>query len=143
MRSLAALSVVALLAAPCFAGDRAGVPAGADFYTLDSTQGTIKVKKGAGGAAHLTVTPKAGAHVSPDAPITVLLTGGPALDLPKAKLGRADGKPTAAQGIELDLPFTAKAAGADELKASFTFYICHADLCERQQKTFSFPVAVE
>ena len=41
-------------------------------------------------------------------------------------------------------PAAAKAAaGADELKATFTFYICHADLCERQQKTLAFPVSVE
>ena len=147
MRLTAATTLAAALcglsALSAAAEDRAGAPSGADYYTLDQTQGTIKVKVGATGTAHLTVTPKAGAHVSPEAPITVLLSGGPALDLPKAKLVRGDSKPNAAQGIDLDLPFTAKAAGKDELKANFTFYICHADLCERQQKTLSFLVSIE
>jgi hypothetical protein len=145
MRSLASLFAALVCAAlPAFGSDRVGAPSGADFYTFESTQGTIKLKKGETGSARLAITPKAGGHVSPDAPISVLLTGGPALDLPKAKLTRTDGKPTAAgEGIELSLPFTAKTSGTDELKATFTFYICHADLCERQQKVVSFPVSIE
>jgi hypothetical protein len=144
MRSLISLCAALLCAAaPAFAGDRDGAPSAADFYTFESTPGTIKLKKGEAGSARLAITPKPGGHVSPDAPISVLLSGGPALDLPKAKLTRTDGKPTPGEGLELSLPFTAKSAGTDALKATFTFYICHADLCERQQKVVSFPVSIE
>jgi hypothetical protein len=144
MRSATAAALAAALALlPAAARAGADDAEVAASYVLSSTQGTIKLKKGDRGAAKVSVAPKPGAHVSPDAPISVTLAGGPALDLPKMKLTRADSRPFADQGVELELPFSAKAAGSDELKASFTFYICLRDVCARQQKTLSFPVTIE
>ena len=140
--ALAAFASILSLGSACRAGpDDAALAASS--YTLDVPQGPIKVKKGETGSARFAVVPKAGAHVSPEAPVTITLTGGAALEFPKAKLGRTDTKPTDAQGLEVSLPFTAKAAGQDELKANLVFYICIKDLCARQTKSLSFAVAIE
>ena len=132
----------ALFPAALLAGQDDAVLA-ASAYTLDSSPGPIKLKKGEAGRAHFAVVPKAGAHVSPEAPVTIKLSGGPAIEIPKVKLGRADTKATAAQGIEVELPFTAKSAGQEELKADVVFFICVKDLCARQQKSLSFAVTIE
>lgn len=141
--TFAATLVCALSLGPaCRAGpDDAALAASS--YTLDVPTAPIKVKKGEAGSARFAVVPKAGAHVSPDAPVTIKLSSGPALELPKVKLVRTDTQPTDAQGMEVALPFTAKATGTEQLKADVTFYICVKDLCARQQKSLSFAVAIE
>jgi hypothetical protein len=142
MRLPAAFFALAL-AAPLAALAEPAMPTGTVHYDLGATQGKIKVVKGQGALAHISVQPKPGAHVSPDAPLTVQLAGGANLILPKVKIGREGAVANAAQGVEIDLPFSGKEKGADELKATLTFYICHAELCERQQKLFTFPVSIE
>ena len=137
-----ALTCALSLGSACRAGpDDAALAASS--YTLEVPTAPIKVKKGQAGSLRIAVVPKAGAHVSPDAPVSITLTSGPSLDLPKVKLGRADTRPTGAQGMEVALPFTGKAAGQEQLKADVVFYICIKDLCARQQKSLSFAVAIE
>ena len=82
------------------------------------------------------------AHVSPDAPLSMTVSAGPALDLPKPKLGRTDAKPTEAKGVEFEVPFVGKQPGKDELKAQMTFFICTEKICSRQQREVSVPVDV-
>jgi hypothetical protein len=137
----AALALCAPQAARASAADEALLAASA--YTLDTTPGVIHVRKGAVGSARFAVKPKPGAHVSPDAPVLVLLSSGGSVDFPKVKLTRADSKPTAEQGVEVLLPFNAKTLGAETVKADVTFYICVKDLCARQQKSLNFAVAIE
>lgn len=147
MRRLLFAAALALAAAPVradTASDAAGV---AQSYRLEKTEGTIVVAAGTQGKAHLKVTPiaGAGAHISPDAPVTVTLKAAQGVLLPtKQKLVRpADIKTTAEQGIEADLAFTAPTAGSDQLNATLVFYICLQNLCERQSKDVSFPVTIQ
>src|SRR5690348_8776784 len=63
-------------------------------YTIESTP-NLSLKKGEKGEAKVTVVPRSDAHVSPDAPISMTLTGGSAVELPRQKLGRAVAKETA------------------------------------------------
>jgi hypothetical protein len=115
----------------------------AKAYTIETSQGPLKVKRGEKAEAKVTVVPRSDAHVSPDAPLSVTLTSGPALDLPKQKLGRPDAKPTAAKGVEFDLPVVGKQPGRDELRAQVSFFICTEKLCERQKRDVTLAVVVE
>ena len=113
----------------------------AKAYRIESTQGPLKVKKGAAAKAHVEIVPRQGAHVSPDAPLSVALSSGGGLKLEKAKLLRADTHETKAQGVEFDVPFVA--SGSDELKASVNFFICTEKLCERQKRDVTLAVVAE
>ncbi len=119
-----------LLAAP---------PDVSNTYRIEAPK--VTVKKGAAGQARIEVVPRADAHVSPDAPISLTVSAGPAVTLQKQKLGRAEAKETAAKGVEFEVPFTAVAS--DQVKGNLTFFICTEKLCERQKREVSLQVQVE
>ena len=131
------LALFALL----FALPLAAADDGASAYHIESTKGPLKVKKGATGKAHVEIVPRADAHVSPDAPLSIALSAGSGLKLEKAKLLRADTRETKAHGVEFDVPFVA--SGSDELKAKVNFFICTEKLCEKQQRDVTLAVLVE
>jgi hypothetical protein len=131
-----------LVALPALAQADAHADA-AKAYKIETSQGPLKVKKGETGQARVRVVPRSDAHVSPDAPLSVTVSAGPALELPKQKLGRPDAKATEAKGVEFDVPFVGKQAGKDELKAQVTFFICTEKLCERQKREVALAVVVE
>jgi len=139
MTSLVAACLVAL---PALAQTDAHADA-AKAYKIETSQGPLKVKKGETGQARVTVVPRSDAHVSPDAPLSVTVSAGPALELPKQKLGRPDAKATEAKGVEFDVPFVGKQAGTEQLKAQVTFFICTEKLCERQKREVALAVVVE
>jgi hypothetical protein len=132
----------AVSAAPAFAEADAHADA-ANAYKIETSQAPLKVKKGEKSQARVTVVPRSDAHVSPEAPLSVTVSAGPALELPKQKLGRPDAKTTEAKGVEFDLPFVGKQVGKDELKAQVTFFICTEKLCERQKREVALAVVVE
>ena len=101
----------------------------------------VKVKKGAAAQALIAVVPRADAHVSPDAPISLTLTAGPSVQLAKAKLGRPEARETSAKGVEFAVPFTATASG--EVKGALSFFICTEKLCERQKREIAVRVDAE
>ena len=102
----------------------------------------LQVKKGEAGKARFAVVPRPDAHVSPDAPISLTVSAGPAVKLSKQKLGRADAKETAAKGVEFEVPFTAESAGKDEVKGQLSFFICTEKLCEKQKREVALAVEV-
>jgi len=139
---MTSLALGCLVVAPAFAEADAHADA-AKAYKIETSQAPLKVKKGEKGQAKVTVVPRSDAHVSPEAPLSVTISAGPALELPKQKLGRTDAKATEAKGVEFDLPFVGKQAGKDELKAQVTFFICTEKLCERQKREVALAVVVE
>ena len=102
---------------------------------------TVKVHKGEQAQAKIEVVPRSDAHVSPDAPISLTVKGGPGLTLAKEKLGRAEAHETAAHGVSFDVPFTA--AQSDKLEGTLSFFICTEKLCEKQKKDISLAVEVQ
>jgi hypothetical protein len=143
MRTLiSSIALACAVAAPAFAEADAHADA-AKAYKIETSQAPLKVKKGEKGQAKVTVVPRSDAHVSPEAPLSVIVSAGPALELPKQKLGRPDAKATEAKGVEFDVPFVGKQAGKDELKAQVTFFICTEKLCERQKREVALAVVVE
>jgi len=139
---ISSIALACAVAAPAFAEADAHADA-AKAYKIETSQAPLKVKKGEKGQAKVTVVPRSDAHVSPEAPLSVTLSAGPALELPKQKLGRPDAKATEAKGVEFDLPFVGKQAGKDELKAQVTFFICTEKICERQKREVALAVVVE
>jgi hypothetical protein len=121
----------------------AAAPDVSGTYRIETTKAPIKVKKGGQASAHVEVVPRSDAHVAPDAPISLTVSSGPALKLPKAKLGRPEAKETKEKGVEFDVPFTAQAAGKDQLRASLSFFICTEKICERQKRDLALTVEVE
>ena len=101
----------------------------------------LKVKKGASAQAKVEVVPAAGAHVSPDAPVSLIVHSGPAVKLGKERLGRPDARETSSKGVEFAVPFTASAS--DKLEGTLTFFICTDKLCERQKREIALAVEVE
>ncbi len=122
-----------LLAAP---------PDVSNAYRIETSK-VVKVKKGESGKARVEVVPRSDAHVSPDAPISLTVSAGPALKLDKQKLGRADAKQTGAKGVEFEVPFTAVSAGKDELKGTLSFFICTEKICEKQKREVALAVEVQ
>ena len=45
--------------------------------------------------------------------------------------------------MEFDVPFTASAAGKDELKGTLSFFICTEKLCEKQKREIAMAVEVQ
>jgi hypothetical protein len=135
--------LISALAALALQGPAAASDLAAGSYTIGAPQGIISVKKGQKASVKVSVVTKPGAHVSPDAPVSVALSGGPGLEIPKAKLSRTDSRPSPGGGLDIELPFIGKSAGNDELKAGLVFFVCLKELCERQQKSLAFQVKVE
>jgi hypothetical protein len=109
-------------------------------YRIETPK-VVKVKKGEQGQAKVEVVPRSDAHVSPDAPISLTVKGGPGVTVAKDKLGRAEAHETAAHGVSFDVPFTA--AANDKLEGTLSFFICTEQLCEKQKKEISLAVEVQ
>jgi hypothetical protein len=130
------------MVALALAGLLAAAPDVSGTYRVETSK-VLKVKKGETAHARVEVVPRADAHVSPDAPISLALTSGPALKLEKEKFGRPEAMQTQAKGVVFDVPFTAAASGKDELKGSLSFFICTEKLCERQKREIAMAVEVQ
>lgn len=110
------------------------------LYELSAAGTPARVKAGGKGTFKLEIRPRGEAHISDEAPLKVELSG-KHLKLAKDKLARADASSPSAPRFEV--PFTAESAGAGAVEVKATFFVCTANLCERQQKVLSVPVAVD
>jgi hypothetical protein len=135
--------VTAFLILGCSGKPAAAADKGTLSYELEATKGPVKVKAGEKGAVKLSLKPLAGAHVDPRAPLSLEVTSGAAVQLAKTTLGHDDGKELATKVLEFEVPFTAKAAGADQIKLHADFYLCTAKICERQLADVAVAVVVE
>ncbi|MFN2549013.1 MAG: hypothetical protein ABR567_16435 [Myxococcales bacterium] len=117
-----------------------GSPDVSNTYRIETPK-VVKVKKGETASAKVEVVPRSDAHVSPDAPISLTVSAGPAVSLGKTNLGRAEARETKAHGVEFDVPFTASAR--DEVKGTLSFFICTEKLCEKQKREIALAVEVE
>jgi hypothetical protein len=140
MQKILLAAAFLVFAAPAFANE--GAEQAASAYKIETTS-SLKLKKGEKGDAHVTIVPRSDAHVSPDAPLSMSLSSGPAIKLAKTKLGRGDGTATPRQGVDFTIPVTAAASGKDEVKGQLSFFICTEKLCERQKRDVTVPVTVE
>jgi uncharacterized lipoprotein YbaY len=117
-------------------------PGAAATYRVEAPQ-SLKVKKGARASARVSVVPRADSHVSPDAPVSVAVSATSSIDVPQAKLGRAEAKATAQKGVAFDIPFVANAVGPGTVDANLVFFICTEALCERHKEHVQLAVLAE
>jgi hypothetical protein len=112
-------------------------------YTLTVQPQALKAKAGEKGAVKLLVKPDGSAHIDPRAPLLFEAKAGDKISVDKAELRHADGKETADKAVEFEVPFTAKAAGSDQIQVHADFFLCTAKLCERQVTDVKVPVTVQ
>lgn len=139
--SLSTLTVAAglvLSSAPAFAADPSDDAA--KLYDV-SFEAPPKVKAGTENKLVVKITPKGAAEIHKEAPVS-LKTTGKNLTPSKEKVGR-DALVMEGHNASFTVPFTAQAAGAGQLDADLSFYICTNQVCARQQKKATLPVAVE
>jgi hypothetical protein len=138
-------TLAAVLAAVLLPAAVAAAPSSdaAKLYKVEAAPASLKLKAGEKGSAKVEVVPSKDAYVSTESPVSVTVESGGAVELPQAKLGRKDAKYTDQKGVAFDVPVAAKAAGSDTVKARVDFYLCHAQLCERQRRDVTFAVVVE
>ena len=130
------------------------VLANAQFH-LKPEDGTLTVGKAEGAAgAHLSaeikLAPGAGLHVATDYPIKLKLMETPGVKLEKQLLtagGRDKKQGDAATLTEQALAFAVKvtpeAAGAYEIKGTFSFGVCEKDSCHPRTQPITIPVAAK
>src|SRR5512138_2096850 len=139
IRPLAAALV--LLAAPLA---RAGDPAAeaATSYRIDTEGSTKAVGPGGKGTLVVAIVPVEKVHVHPQAPLKITLQS-QGLELAKTSLGHKDAVDPKAEGPRFQVPFVAKAKGAQEVKANLDFFICSDKWCVKQVKDVTVPVKVQ
>jgi hypothetical protein len=101
-------------------------------YTLEASATPSAPRAGAAGTLVIAIRPAAKAHVHPQAPLKVTLSGTPGLQLAKTQLGRKDVADPKAEAPRFEVPFTATAAGKQEARAKVDFFICSDQWCVKQ-----------
>ncbi|MFM2152735.1 MAG: hypothetical protein RL199_1170 [Pseudomonadota bacterium] len=115
-------------------------PDPSSLYDL-KLEATPMVGKGAQGVVSVRITPRRGAHLSDEAPVTLALSAPESLALSKTKATKADVK-FANGGGALEVPFKGVESGKAGIEAKLKFYICTESTCSQQEKTASLPVTV-
>jgi hypothetical protein len=127
IRSAATLAASLLLASPLA---RADAPIASKPYTI--TVGPTAAKKGDPAVAHVVLKPAAGFHVNKDFPISLKLTPPKTIDLPKAKLTKADAT-VSEQEAKFDVALTARESGKQMIEGTLSFAVCTATTCDPQR----------
>jgi hypothetical protein len=135
----------ALLAPPAAHAAEPGSPAteASKAYALEAVASPASLRSGGKGVLRLTIAPVAGAHVDPRAPLKVTLASSAGLALARPVLGREDLADPKAEAPRFEVPFTASAAGAQELKARLDFFVCTDRWCVKQVRDLVVPVDVK
>ena len=118
------------------------------LYKITTDGTTAKVAPGKKGTLVLEIQSLKGAHVSDEAPLRIQLSGTGAVTPEKAQLVYGDSvrKPSASVKYpdpRFEVPLAAQGKGPGTVEAKMVFFVCTDQLCLRQQKTLSVPVAVE
>lgn len=138
------LAVALAVALHAFAAQAADPGAeAARSYKLDVAATPAALKVGGAGALTITITPLEKTHVHPQAPLKVTLAASPGLGLAKGTLGRADLADPKAEAPRFQVPFSAAAAGPQELTAKVDFFICSDQWCVKQIREVKVPVDVK
>ncbi|MEO8214831.1 MAG: hypothetical protein ABI560_16640, partial [Myxococcales bacterium] len=89
-----------------------------------------------------TVQAKNGWHVNEQAPITLMAKADSGVELPKAKLTRADLTQSTKDEARFELPFTATTAGNKTITAETRFVVCQEQACKPMKETVALEVEV-
>lgn len=92
--------------------------------------------------ASLTVQGKNGWHVNEEAPITLTLKADPGVELPKAKLARADLAASSKESARFDIAFSGTEAGKKTITGEARFVMCQEQACKPEKAAVTFPIEV-
>ncbi len=76
-----------------------------------------------------------GSHISPDAPLSIRLSGPPAVTIDKPVLHYGDAVPPPGAAPHFVAHATSTLAGEQEIRVAMTYYVCTADLCDMHRKS--------
>jgi hypothetical protein len=116
--------------------------AGAEAPTHEIQKVAPRATVGTPGKASVTVQGKNGWHVNAEAPITLSLKADPGLELPKAKLARADLSHSSLESARFDVPFSATAEGKKTITCEARFVMCQEQACKPVKETVALEVEV-
>jgi hypothetical protein len=131
-----------LLAAATLSVQGFGAAAAAEPPPYEIQKGPIRAAVGVPGKATVTVQAKNGWHVNDQAPITLTAKADPGVDLPKAKLTRADLTQSTKDAARFEIPFTATSAGNKTITAETRFVVCQEEACKPMKDTVALEVNV-
>ncbi len=139
LRALAAATAL-LLVMPAAAEDKKAPTK--DDYEIDVSKTTAELQVGQSGTLVVHIKAKNGLKVHPQAPLEVKLTTSAGLTTEKNKLGRKQAKQQDAESPELSTGMTGRAAGAQTVEASLSFFLCSDTWCQRvtDKKTIAVKV---
>ena len=95
------------------------------------------------GSVAISLTPRGVYHVNMDYPISIALSGDPALQFPKAQMGKAETAEFSEKDARFDVPVTPQAAGKHALTAKVKFAVCTPENCVPDERTLALALAVE
>jgi len=90
----------------------------------------------------VSLKPRGEYHVNQDYPFSVSLTG-QGVTFPKAELSKADAAKFDDHAVELDVPFSAPAAGKHTVSALVKFAVCTPETCVPDERTLALALPVE
>lgn len=131
------LFVAAALSAP-----GVGVAAAGEPPPYEIQKGKVRAAVGVPSKATVTVQAKNGWHVNEQAPITLMAKADSGVELPKAKLTRADLTQSTKDEARFELPFTATTAGNKIITAETRFVVCQEQACKPMKETVALEVEV-
>lgn len=120
---------------------RAGAPEAVDATVKATITPYVVVGKPA--KIDIRFSVPAGSHISPDAPLAIKLKGPEGVKFDKPVLHYADAVPPAGEAPRFTNQATASAAGEADIEAAMTYYVCTANLCNRQSKTEHLHLSVK
>jgi hypothetical protein len=95
------------------------------------------------GSVAISLTPRGEYHVNEDYPISVTLSGDPALQFPKTQMGKAETAEFSEKVARFDVPVTPQTAGKHALTAKVKFAVCTPENCVPDERTLALALAVE
>lgn len=151
-RTLKLAFAAALVAAclPAFAEEDAVAKEVSSAYKIDVSETTHAVKPGQKGK--LVIAFKVSGpdyHINPKAPLSIKLEAPAGVKPEKTELGHKDANDPAALAPVFEVPFTAAAAGKQDVKADAAFFVCKEskdatkNWCVRQTAKLDIPVDVK
>jgi hypothetical protein len=146
-RVFVVLASVLVLAACSEKSEKAASPAldidnPKSLYRVE-TKAPARVKAGERGTLTLAVQPREGAKVKPETPFKTKLSATAPVELAKTELGYQDHARVEGNGPVFEVPFDAKDAGAGNIEADMTFFVCTDEACVRTTEQLQVPVTVQ
>jgi len=91
----------------------------------------------------VTLEPKGGYHVNQEYPMSIELSAGDAVAIPKAKLGRTDAAKFGEDRAVFEVPLTPSAQGEHRVEAKVKFAVCTPETCVPDERTLALALRVE